>query len=486
MKMNEEVDEIEELDQESLENYEPLDENNNLDADLETKFEPLDENNNLDADLGTKFEPLDEVEDKQRKFKKILDIKEHKSKERIKGLSNNIDEQSKFDTTEFLDSKLLDLYREYLEKKNQKANIGTQIRLAFIDFIKDNRGLVLKEKRELLEKVDIINKKKLIEKYIIHKLKTTKETVTCIAKMQNIDGLWINHHYVRDKEKELGIDNRRVLRANVAHPNLNERCFKSIDTKEKGYWLGVMYSDGSTHVMKHTNSKSIELKTNLKDEILINKFIGFTTANLDKKYYKDNYVRIRINSKEMFNDLERHGCFPNKSLKIRFPKLPNREIELSFLLGCFDGDGTKGTSRLTSGSREFLVGIRNKFNIENKVTQDYVDINAYRLSLGVNLFNEMLDNYKDSLSRKRVYLTPNEKSIKLAREKAILAKKSHRLEENRKLLTTLTKEELKDLIWKIPQKHIAKKFGVLPKDIDKMCKSFKIEKPPIGYWRKHK
>lgn len=49
-----------------------------------------------------------------------------------------------------------------------------------------------------------------------------------------------------------------------------------------------------------------------------------------------------------------------------------------------------------------------------------------------------------------------------------------------------SKEELKILLWEIPTTHIAKRYGVSDKAIEKWVKAYNIEKPPRGYWAKQK
>ena len=49
-----------------------------------------------------------------------------------------------------------------------------------------------------------------------------------------------------------------------------------------------------------------------------------------------------------------------------------------------------------------------------------------------------------------------------------------------------SKEELQQLIFKIPTTHIAKQYGVSGKAVEKWCKKYGIQKPPRGYWMKHK
>jgi transposase len=45
------------------------------------------------------------------------------------------------------------------------------------------------------------------------------------------------------------------------------------------------------------------------------------------------------------------------------------------------------------------------------------------------------------------------------------------------------KQELEDLIWKIPSTQIAKKYNVSDSAIVKWCRKYGIKKPPRGYWR---
>jgi len=53
--------------------------------------------------------------------------------------------------------------------------------------------------------------------------------------------------------------------------------------------------------------------------------------------------------------------------------------------------------------------------------------------------------------------------------------------ETRKVVRP-SKEELHELIWEKPMTELSKKFGVSDKAIAKWITSYKIEKPPTGYW----
>lgn len=47
-----------------------------------------------------------------------------------------------------------------------------------------------------------------------------------------------------------------------------------------------------------------------------------------------------------------------------------------------------------------------------------------------------------------------------------------------------TEEELNKLLWEMPTTHIAKKFGVSDKAVERWAKKFNLNKPPRGYWAK--
>lgn len=47
-----------------------------------------------------------------------------------------------------------------------------------------------------------------------------------------------------------------------------------------------------------------------------------------------------------------------------------------------------------------------------------------------------------------------------------------------------TKQELEELVWKIPTIEIAKQYNVSDKAVAKWCKVYQIQKPCRGYWQK--
>lgn len=262
------------------------------------------------------------------------------------------------------------------------------------------------------------------------------------------------------------------------HPNINLDYFKIINTKEKSYWLGYIYADGYiTRKGNYLTHFGIELSK--KDEILIDRFAEALGLNLEYKKYtikKDKFQKkilthcmLEFSNRKFVNNLKKHGVKEKKSRKLTLPEFGIRELNLAFLLGYFDGDGTEGKTTLTSASKEILEQIKETYNLPYKIRVIIENDNEYyRISLGGKLFNEMMENYDYSLDRKR----------------KIFDIRRHKVHEQFK--KSMTKSKLQDLVWKAPKSKLAEKYGVWRQDISKLCEEWNIETPPSGYWNQKK
>lgn len=186
------------------------------------------------------------------------------------------------------------------------------------------------------------------------------------------------------------------------HPNLIINYFEKIDTKEKAYWLGFLYADG--YITK--DYKSLRLHLSVKDEITFDKFLLTIGANTALKKYYGPYktsgksVQINITNLEFVSNLVKLGCTNKKSLTIRFPLLNSHELNLAFMLGYYDGDGTAGEPDLTGGSLLFFKDIKEMFNLPTAIrTKDKRGTLGF--CFGTKLFREMIANYEFSMNRKR-------------------------------------------------------------------------------------
>ncbi|MBY9018254.1 MAG: hypothetical protein KGD66_05405 [Candidatus Lokiarchaeota archaeon] len=216
--------------------------------------------------------------------------------------------------------------------------------------------------------------------------------------------------------------------------SLKAHFFNNINTLEKAYWLGFLYADGS--VKEYYRKKPwyrilIELSIKDKDQLIrFCRTIGLNPSQYIKsryreKKYKDEirkypmtYVHFRC--KPMSKDLINLGFRGSKSYLKSLPSIFNnlndqdkRKLFLAWLLGFYDGDGEMNNTRITSSSRQFLQEIKESLKIDFKIRLLYdIDKKSYlegivakkphwRLTLGISIFNEMMQNYKKSMPRKR-------------------------------------------------------------------------------------
>lgn len=219
-----------------------------------------------------------------------------------------------------------------------------------------------------------------------------------------------------------GIKLRQKSETSRKHIITNENYFNLIDTEEKGYVLGLLFSDG--YINKNgfgislidTDKELLEKISN----IIYNKVV--LGVKKERKYSeKLNYFckqqyRFEVVSNIMKNDLIKHGCVQQKTFKIRFPHLINENIYRGFVRGYFDGDGclcipTKNSNNvtvtMTSNTKfcdEIAEYIKNNVNVNMKSCVRYKDVGNIRLTGKKQVIKFMNWLYKDStIHMKRKY-----------------------------------------------------------------------------------
>ncbi|HUW90482.1 MAG TPA: hypothetical protein VMV43_08160 [Candidatus Nanopelagicaceae bacterium] len=248
------------------------------------------------------------------------------------------------------------------------------------------------------------------------------------------------------------------------HPNLNKDYFTNINSIKKAYWLGLLWADGwISKKVRSANGNAnytVGLKQSEQHQNLIKDYcdaIGFNPLFL-KKYLNNEYHTWYYQAQLMNNrfaiPLIKMGFIvgKKKSLNIEMPILRNtlklgaRELYLGFLLGYYDGDGTKGRTYITCGSIKLVNQIREKFNLSNKITKDlYLKKDGtqgkiYKFPLGRDLMCEMLNNYQNSFKPKRKAIGP---MLKNSFEKLINIKKKDFKEGKISIV------EIQKYIWKL-------------------------------------
>ena len=54
----------------------------------------------------------------------------------------------------------------------------------------------------------------------------------------------------------------------------------------------------------------------------------------------------------------------------------------------------------------------------------------------------------------------------------------------KRIIKTITRKELYELVWTKPTMDISKEFGLSDRGLGKVCERYDIPKPPRGYWQK--
>lgn len=160
----------------------------------------------------------------------------------------------------------------------------------------------------------------------------------------------------------------------------NEEYFKEIDSEDKAYFLGLLYTDG--YNCMQGNYVSIILQ--YRDKHILDSFIqhisGTHKVSLlkKKKESHQDLCKLQLNSKIFCKILESKGCFQNKTSKLTFPGtdiLPEKLVN-HFIRGVFDGDGSVWEGKrkkvlckdLKHRNGERVKVIHNvKFNISNSI-----------------------------------------------------------------------------------------------------------------------
>jgi len=144
---------------------------------------------------------------------------------------------------------------------------------------------------------------------------------------------------------------------------INERFFSEWST-EMAYVLGLIATDGCI-------SRSGTISLCINDKVLLEKVrVAMGSAHTVKHYGRQKGLyEFRFSRTKMVADLNRLGIFPDKSLNLGFPDVPNAFL-VDFIRGVFDGDGSvffeKRSSKFplrasfVASSKGFIETLENK------------------------------------------------------------------------------------------------------------------------------
>ena len=124
---------------------------------------------------------------------------------------------------------------------------------------------------------------------------------------------------------------------------INENYFDIINTPNKAYILGLLYSDGNNyppqnHVSLSLQEKDRDIIYKINKELDSTYPIRFRNLNNKNSNHQNAYV-LCITSKYISLKLNQLGVVQNKSLILKFPDFISDELMPHFLRGYIDGDG---------------------------------------------------------------------------------------------------------------------------------------------------
>jgi len=226
-----------------------------------------------------------------------------------------------------------------------------------------------------------------------------------------------------------GVSRNTIIRRGYCKLPYNNQClqtykrdtsiFKNIDSYDKGYWLGLLLTDGC---IKSNGELVLELQE--RDKYLVERFRDFIGGNIPLRYReKDGSKTVILSSKSKayLKDLKQWGIVPNKTYKEQ--NIPNINIEFmpDFIRGVFDGDGCisqrtrdKNKYNLFLTGRYRFIGLIQDYLFSNNLitfntklqfinnTKEFGRLNIYRQKDIYNLYKYMYNNKsKLCLTRKR-------------------------------------------------------------------------------------
>lgn len=162
--------------------------------------------------------------------------------------------------------------------------------------------------------------------------KTTEELLTMLPK-RNAKGIYSRAHVL-----------------GLKYYTYNANYFETIDTEEKAYWLGFIYTDG---YVTTNNRWGIELSIDDYEHLekinqALDSNISIQVRRRPAKEYNGYAMKENVNcsimyrNKKMYDDLVDKGVIPNKTHSLVFPSqdIVPPHLLRHFIRGLFDGDGS--------------------------------------------------------------------------------------------------------------------------------------------------
>lgn len=128
--------------------------------------------------------------------------------------------------------------------------------------------------------------------------------------------------------------------------NINEQYFDKIDTPNKAYIVGLLYSDGANTSNYETEHYCVSIMLQKRDVKLLEDIktemesdAPITAYAIETRGVKREYYRFNICNKHIAYRMMELGVCPNKTFKVTFPEWLSEDLYPHFIRGLSDGDG---------------------------------------------------------------------------------------------------------------------------------------------------
>lgn len=201
--------------------------------------------------------------------------------------------------------------------------------------------------------------------------------------------------------------------------SIDEKFFETIDSQNKAYFLGLIYSDGNVH----GNTCRISLVE--EDTYILEELLKLISPERKLHYKKGRLMSngntskpqmaLSFTNKKIIKDLKLLGVYPAKSLTLSFPTFDQVPLNLMphFIRGYFDGDGCiyniKSAYRMSFiGSHDFCRVLNILLENHNIMSMLIVEEKISRICISdksqiINIFNFMYVTHGAQIKLERKY-----------------------------------------------------------------------------------
>ncbi len=164
-------------------------------------------------------------------------------------------------------------------------------------------------------------------------------------------------HLIRRNRSEARLEAQKKGKVPQNYFDINDLFF-SVWSSEMAYVLGLIATDGCI-----SRSGTVALCINDRELLQKVKSLMGSTHNIKCYGHQEGLYNFSFSRQKLVSDLNKLGIFPNKSLTIRFPAVPD-DFLTDFIRGVFDGDGSvffdersenyPVRTKFVSSSRDFI------------------------------------------------------------------------------------------------------------------------------------